>query len=431
MQAFKRALDDRSGGPTGRSWIYVPYDQLTHQVGPLARIDPAEAGIVLVENPWKAGRRPYHRQKLALILANQRHFALEQAERGVAVRYEVAKGPYRACLRALAKELGGLTSMQPAERELRADVAPLVESGAVSIEAHEGWLTTLDDLEQSHKKGPPYRMDRFYAQVRKRTGILMDSKGKPVGGKYSFDADNRESWNGDPALPKLPRFRPDAVTAEVLELIESRYAHHPGTLDGGSLPATQTDANRLWKWAREKCMEHFGPYQDAMTEASSNLFHTRVSALIHLHRLLPGRIVEDVAAMDLPLASQEGFIRQVLGWREFVARVHEATDGFRRVGGRKTAVSETPGDGGWSGWSGEAWERGSDGANSDGGDVDGGARPSALQAKTGVPPALWGAESGLRCLDRAVADVWKEGYGHHITRLMVIANLGTLLSISP
>ena len=138
MQQFRTALAERQTDPDGRTWVYVPYDQLTHQVGPLSRLAPEQAGIVCVENPWKAGRRPYHKQKLALILANQRQFALEQAGRGVAVRYEIAKGPYRDTLGPLAKELGGLSCMRPAERELRADLEPLIEINRMIMQGLAG-----------------------------------------------------------------------------------------------------------------------------------------------------------------------------------------------------------------------------------------------------------------------------------------------------
>ena len=117
--------------PDGRRWLYVPYDQLNVGLGPLSREDPAELGAVLVESPWKAARRPYHRQKLALVLANQRRFALELAERGVAVRYEVASGPYHKTLRKVAREVGPLRCMRPAERELRHDLAPLARKGEI------------------------------------------------------------------------------------------------------------------------------------------------------------------------------------------------------------------------------------------------------------------------------------------------------------
>ncbi len=427
MQVFREALERHHNDPAGRRWVYVPHDQLTDRFGPLSGIDPGRVGIVCLENPWKAARRPYHRQKLALLLANQRHFALEQAARGVAVRYEVARGPYRTALEPLARELGPLVCMRPAERELRQDLAPLVEARLLEFLPHEGWLTTPEDLRRSHPKGPPWRMDRFYAQVRKRSGVLMED-GKPIGGKYSFDADNRRPWKGQPAAPELPRFEPDAITLEVCELIERRYAHHPGRLDPTSLPCTLDDVELQWAFARERCLEHFGPFQDALSESSTNLFHTRVSALMHLSRLAPARVLSDVLEMDLPLASQEGFVRQVLGWREFVARVHEESDGFR---GEDTPVAAEPGDAGYASWAGEPWPRDPDTGAIDGGGVDGGACPSTLDADLPVPPVLWGRPSGMRCLDKAVADVWEEGYGHHIARLMVIANIATLLGVQP
>jgi deoxyribodipyrimidine photolyase-related protein len=326
----------------------------------------------------------------------------------------------------LARELGPIRVMRPAERELRVDLAPLVAAGALVELPHEGWLTTRQDLDVSRRGGgPPWRMDSFYRQVRRRTGILMDG-GKPLGGKLSHDADNRRPWPGDPPAPEPPRFRPDQVTVEVGELIERTFARHPGTLDLESLPATRQDAERLWSWARSECLHDFGPFEDAMSTASSGLFHTRISALLNLHRLLPAEVVRDVAGMDLPLASKEGFIRQVLGWREFVHHVHEATDGFRSVPATVSCTADRPGDGGWSRWSGTSWDL-PDGEV----DSDGGAMPDHLETSRPLPVAYWGRPSGLACLDRVVATVWREGWSHHITRLMVLANIATLLGVSP
>lgn len=126
---FLRALAQRSPRTGERRWLYVPYDQLTDQCGPLAEHPPEELGIVMIENAAKARRRPYHKQKLALVLANGRQFALEQAARGVAVRWTVA-GPdgYAGALRRFARELGPLTMMEAAERELRGELAPLIEA---------------------------------------------------------------------------------------------------------------------------------------------------------------------------------------------------------------------------------------------------------------------------------------------------------------
>ena len=402
--AFLRLLEERRSDPSGRRWVFVPYDQLSDRIGPLAREDPAELGIVVVENRWKAARRPYHRQKLAVVLANLRWFALEQAERGVAVRHVVADGPYRDALERVARDLDHpLRVMTPAERELRVDLGPLVEAGVVEAVPHEGWLTTTDQFERSQRSAS-WRMDAFYRLVRRESGILIRD-GKAVGGKFSFDAENRKRWTGNPPAPDLPTFPADPIKEEVVELLESRFAAHPGRLAIDALPATRADASDLWAWAKRACMPNFGPFEDAMSTRSSNLFHTRVSGLVHLHRILPADVVADVERLEIPLASKEGFIRQVLGWREFMRHVHVATDGFRELPGDHDPVEPSAGDGG--------------------------AAPSFLGADGPLPPALWGTASGLACLDRVVRDVWDEGYGHHITRLMIVSNLATLLDVAP
>ncbi|MEM7676114.1 MAG: cryptochrome/photolyase family protein, partial [Myxococcota bacterium] len=209
VAAFARALKDINPDPAGRRWLYVPYDQLSDEIGPLSRWSAEETGIVVVENRWKAARRPYHKQKLALVLANMRHFALEQARRGVAIRFEAGSAPYRELLAPIVDELGPLTMMRPAERELRADLAPLVTSGGIEEIEHEGWLTDRKTFERAMKGKLPWRQDAFYREVRQQTGLLMDDDGKPLGGKYSHDADNRESWSGEPKAAVAPEFEPD------------------------------------------------------------------------------------------------------------------------------------------------------------------------------------------------------------------------------
>lgn len=393
MSLFRRELRARQGHHHGdRRWLFVPYDQLSDGIGPLARQPAAELGIVLVESRAKAARRRYHRQKLALVLANLRQFALEQAARGVAVRHVVTDGDYATALRPLARELGPLQVQRPAERELRAELAPLFADGALVEVAHDGWLSTPDDFRAI--PGPPWRMDAFYRQVRRRTGVLMQ-RGRPAGGRFSFDGANRRPWRGDPPAPTPPTFAPDDVTREVCDLVAREFAAHPGEVRPEQLPSTAVDAERLWQWALRACLPWFGPYEDAMSVRSSALFHTRLSPLLNLHRVLPARVLADVLAADLPLASREGFVRQLLGWREFVRHVHEATDGLRTVDG--VAIDQ-----------------------------------DALRADLDLPPVYWGgAPSGLRCLDHVVADVWREGWSHHITRLMVLGNLATLLGVSP
>jgi deoxyribodipyrimidine photolyase-related protein len=417
----------RSLKTSGRRWIYVPYDQVTDAVGPLSRENPENLGIVLVENPWKASRRPYHKQKLALILANLRHFALEQARRRIAVRHAVTRGPYRTALEPLVKELGPMRVMEPAERELRADLEPLIKAKAMEFIPHEGWLTNRDQFFSGAGESPPWRMDSFYRHMRRETGILMKG-GKPEGGKVSFDQENRLAWKGDPPAPSPPTFPRDPIKEEVGRLITQFFPHHPGRLDLDHLPGTASDAQRLWEWAKKNCIPLFGPFEDAMSTRSKGLFHTRLSALLNIHRLIPGSILREVEKMKIPLASKEGFIRQVLGWREFVRHAHSATDGFRELPRGNPPVAEVPGDGGYRRWSGKPWPslRGPN-------DPDGGAEPNFLNCKAPLPPAYWGwgEKSGLACLDHVVADVWAEGYSHHITRLMILSNLATLLDVQP
>ncbi len=382
-----------------RRWVYVPYDRLNGEAGPLATASPNDTGVIFVESTAKAERRPYHKKKLALLLANGRHFALELAARGFKVLYVGTNLPMGE---ALAQACGrhGITRVvttRPAERELRQDLAPY--AALLDEQPDPTWMTTRADFEASHPKGPPYLMERFYRRVRARTGILMNGK-DPVGGKLSFDAVNRRPWRpnkGDPRPPTRPHTPPDDITLEVLDLVRTRFPNHFGTLDNFDLPTTAQDANAAWAFARKELLPHFGPFEDAMSASEPDLFHTRISPLLNLGRLLPARVVADVAADHaagtLPLQSAEGFIRQILGWREFVRHVFEATDGFRTL--------EPSG------------------------------APNALDARRPLPAAYWGAPSGLHCLDTVVGDVIRNGFSHHITRLMVLGNLATLAGWSP
>lgn len=429
MSIFREALAAATTplDPTGRRTWFVAYDQLSGELGALARTPPRELSIVLVEAPAKAARRPYHQQKLALVLANVRQFALEQARRGVLVRHVVAREGYGEALARVAAEVRApIGMMRPAERELRAELAPLVAKGLLEEAPHDGWLTTREDFLASQKPTPPWRMDAFYKYVRQRTGILMDRRNKPLGGKLSFDVENRKAWTGTPPAPAAPTFPSDPIKEEVLALVRERFGHHPGRLDAATLPTTQADAEALWEHAMASCLPTFGPFEDAMSTRSRHLFHTRISPVLNLHRLLPARVVRDAAAReDVPLASREGFVRQILGWREFVRHVHEETDGFRAIPGAGPAeVAKTPGDGGFARWAGKPWPGAAGGEH-------GGALVSVLGAEADVPPAYWGARSGLRCVDEVVASVWDEAYSHHITRLMVLSNVATLLDVSP
>lgn len=405
-------------------WFLVMPDQLNLGLGPWRGAEPGKCGIILLESGEWLSRRPYHRQRLAWILLSQRMFALEAADAGFVVRVLRGDEPLVDLLRSGADSVR-LEGMEPAEREVRAELSPLIKAQRLTWTAHDGFISTPVDLEHA-RTAEGWRMDRFYQRLRQRTGILME-RGKPFGGKYSFDAENRKRWDGTPRAPDVLSFPGSLLREEVTTEIESRFTDHPGSLDVSVIPATQAEIGRFLRWAMQSCLPYFGPFEDAMSRRSKGVFHTRLSPLINLHRLLPRTVVESAVELDIPIASKEGFVRQILGWREFVFQVHRATDGFRMGVTDDEAPLEVPGDAGFERWSGRPWKtKGKPPAG-----VDGGARPNSLRALTPLPPAWWGRRSGLACLDHVVEDVWLEGWSHHITRLMVLSNIATLAGIEP
>lgn len=388
-----RPLPDEA---SSRRWVYVPYDQLTTSVGPLAGADPSTHGVVMLESRARPRQRPYHRKKLALVLSNERHFALELAARGFRVIYRAGDEDFAALLRGAMNHYGlaSVSMMEPAERVLRDE---LTSVDGLTVLPNETWVTTPEDFREGAGPAAPWRMDAFYRHVRRRTGLLMHA-GRPAGGRFSHDADNRKPWRGDPAAPARHAVEPDAITREVLELVATRFPNAWGSLDGFDLPCSAADAQDAWQHALRHALPRFGPYEDAMSAVEPALFHTRISASLNLSRVLAQPLLDDVAAAyeagSIELASAEGFVRQVLGWREFVRHVHRETRGFTALGA--------------------------------------GGSPSYLGATNPLPAAWLGtAPSGLRCLDTVVARVWRDGYSHHIERLMVLANLATLVGVSP
>ncbi len=404
-----------------RTWIYLPYDRLTAATGPLAEIDPQAAVLVLVESEEKGKRRPYHKKKIALLLACERHFALEQAARGVKIAYVTETGTHGDGLLRVQEEFGfkSITAMHPAERELRLDLNEAVARGLrLKLVADTTWLSTNEDFDTVYKlgKGPlpkHFVMDRFYRAMRKKTGLLMENS-EPFGEHFSFDTENRKPYKGQVKVPERPSYKPDAVTQEVLDLVAREYPDTFGSLDNFDWPVTEKEIQHFWKFALTKLLPEFGPYEDAMSSDQPNLFHSKISGLMNLSRILPAQVIKDVtkayAQGKLSLASTEGFIRQILGWREFMRHVHRVTDGYRNLD--------------------VFYEKKLD--NKEGGTgLYAGAAPSALQATLPLPAAYWGVKSGLNCLDTVVAQVVAEGWSHHITRLMVLSNLATLCGFSP
>ncbi len=422
-ERYPSALEAQS-----RRWIYVAYDRLNDGIGPLA--SEPDAGIVLIESHAKGRARPYHRKKVVLLLSNQRHFALEQLECGRQVLFLNAPETYGEQLLSAQQrfELGTLLTARPAERELRKDLEHGQSNGLhLEFRPDTAWLSTTGDFVNvfgNRSRGRQFLMERFYRHMRQSTGILMDD-GQFSGGKLSYDEQNRECYRGQIPVPERPRFQPDQITLDLYEMICRVNPDTIGTIDEFDLPVTACDVQRLWQFALKRLLPFFGPYEDAMSADEPMMFHSAISALLNLSRLLPRQVVGDVEeayrAGAVPLASAEGFIRQILGWREYMRHIHDVTDGFRTLPQRP----DPPANRTANPYSARLVKEINPAAQDKPG------TPSALNAHLPLPPVYWGQQSGMFCMDTVIAQVLRQGWSHHITRLMVLSNLAVLCGFSP
>ncbi len=388
------------------TWWYLPYDQLNLEL--LPNLD--SVGIVLIESEKQAKRRPYHKQKLCYILSNMRHFAIETASKGIPIVYAMTNEQYDKPLRALVQEFGPINMHRAAERELRSTLAELIKEESIIEHPHPGWLTPQDWFTETVGNEPPFRMDRFYRRVRKEKGWLMEGD-SPVGGKFSHDADNRQPWRGEHQLPKAPAYATDDIDDEVIEFVNYRFAEHPGDARLDHLPTSYDDHRQALGFLSD-ILTLFGPYEDAMTKESRGLFHSRLASSVNIHRVLPQEVIDVVVEANVPLNSQEGYLRQMI-WREYVHHVHEVTDGFHSLDIESTVPPNRT-----AGWPMEQ-------------DMDKTSHPNHLKQTKSLPMAYWGQTSGLDCLDWAVESVMDEAWTHHIPRLMVLSNLAQLMDIEP
>ena len=282
-----------------RRWIYIPYDRYTDRIAPLTDQPPAETGIVIVESTAKALRRPYHKKKLIVLISNMRHFALEQAAKGVKVLYHWSPQSHGQALLdlQLTKSLPELTCTTPAESELRLDLAQAIEQGLkLTFVEDQTWASQPEDFLKvygPYKQGKSYVMDRFYRAMRQKTTVLMHNA-KPVGGQFSFDADNRNPYKNEVPVPVFPTYPPDEITQEVITLVEHIYPHHFGTSTNFDLPCTQQDSDSFWQFFLENLLPHFGRFEDAMRDDHLQLFHSKTSVLLNLGRLHAMDLIRDV-----------------------------------------------------------------------------------------------------------------------------------------
>ena len=272
---------------SARRLILILGDQLTHGLGALKDIDREHDHVLLAEVMEEASHVPHHPKKIALIFSAMRHFSEALRARGIQVHYVTLDDPDNSG--SLAGELLRWTQrLDPAEVHLTEcgdwRLEQALRHCGVPIHWHQDsrFLCSRDAFAAWAKGRKQLRMEFFYREMRRDSGLLLNPDGTPEGGAWNFDADNRKALPKGVRPPAALRIEPDAITAEVLALVARRFTHHYGRLDGFDYPVTAEQAERLWQHFLARGLADFGDYQDAMVDDEPFLFHSRISAALNI-----------------------------------------------------------------------------------------------------------------------------------------------------
>lgn len=375
-------------------------DQLALSLASLRGADRTRDVVVMVEVADEATYAPHHPKKIAFILAAMRAFAKELRENGWRVDY------VRLDDRENTGSFDGEILRAMARHTPEAVVLTEASEWRV-LEMQRRWVDTLDVpvrlLEDDRfvcsraefaawaDGRKQMRMEHFYRLMRRRTGLLMEED-QPAGGQWNYDADNRKPAARDLFMPRPPRFVPDVETQAVLDLVDARFSHHFGDLRPFWFAVTRQQAQAARDHFMTACLSRFGEVQDAMLAGEPFLFHAVLSLYLNVGLLDPldlcRRAEAEWRAGRAPLNSVEGFIRQIIGWREFVRGVYwQSMPGY-------TALNHF-----------------------------GATRP--------LPALYWTGQTRMACMADTIAQTRREAYAHHIQRLMVTGNFALIAGIDP
>ncbi len=376
-------------------------DQLSAGIAALQNLDPARDVVLMAEVMGECTYVPHHKQKLVLVLSAMRHFAAELAARGVRLDYIRLDDPANTgtltseLARAVARHRPtGVVATFPGEWRVLEAMRGWEEAFGCPVEIREDsrFLCPLPRFRRWAQGRRQLRMEFFYREMRRETGLLMDADAAPVGGQWNYDAENRRRLERGVVPPPPRRTPPDAVTREVMDLVESRFPANFGTLDAFAWPVTAAEAQGVLEDFIAHRLARFGDYQDAMASGEPVLFHALVSTSLNLGLLTPRACCEAAEAAfragRAPLNAVEGFIRQILGWREYVRGLY--------------------------------WLKMPDYAAT-----------NALEATRPLPWSWWGGETRMNCLKQVVRQTCDLAYAHHIQRLMVTGNFALLAGLDP
>lgn len=387
-----------------RHLVLVLGDQLWFDNPALAGFDPAQDLLLMIEAPGEASLVWSHKARLVVFLSAMRHFAQRVQARGWPLQYlrldepgwDDAPDLTQRLARCLATHRPqSLWVCEPGEWRLQQSLAATAADAGVPLRSFEDthFLCSRARFARWAKGRREWRMEYFYREMRREHGVLMDGGG-PLGGQWNFDADNRSAYprSGPGDIPPPAGFEPDALTREVMALVERRYPQHPGSLARFAWPVTPEQAQEaLDRFVAER-LPNFGRYQDAMWNDTPFGWHSLLSVALNLHLIHPRTVIAAAERahheQGLPLASVEGFIRQVLGWREFIRGVY--------------------------------WE-----------DMPGLREANHFNHTRALPAWYWTGQTHMACLRDAIGQTLALGYAHHIQRLMLMGQFALLAEIDP
>jgi len=374
-------------------------DQLSRDIAALSGHAPDDV-VLMAEVMGECTYVPHHPQKITLVLSAMRHFAAALTARGVTVRYIRLDDP--ANTQSLTAEVlraadevkpARIAVTEPGEYRVLQDIKTWNSETGLPVDMLEDdrFLASRRFFETWARGKTQLRMEFFYREMRRAHAILMEGD-DPEGGKWNYDSENRKRLPAGVTPPQPKRFPPDAVTREVMALVAKTFPDHYGSLDNFDYPVTARDAQAGFADFLAHRLRDFGDWQDAMAADQSWMFHALVSAPLNLGLLDAKKLCQAAEAAyragKAPLNAVEGFIRQILGWREFIRGIY--------------------------------WHHMPDYATR-----------NALGATRALPEFYWTAETHMRCMAQAIGQTMTHAYAHHIQRLMITGNFALLAGLHP
>jgi deoxyribodipyrimidine photolyase-related protein len=377
-------------------------DQLSLDLSSLEGLDPASTIVLMMEVDEETRYVRHHKAKLVFFLSAMRHHAAALQDAGWHVDYirlddQANSGSLTGeVARAIKRHSPAvIRATEAGEWRVRAAMAQWTDRfiQPVTILPDTRFICTRQTFMHWAEGRKQLRMEYFYRDMRRQTGLLMNAAGEPEGGQWNFDADNRKPLRGpDLLIPQPLHFPPDAITRAVMELVAMRYADHPGSLDAFGYAVTREDALAQQQAFTAHALPGFGDHQDAMLTDQPMLWHSVLSPYLNTGLLDPLTLCQAVeaewAAGRVPINAAEGFIRQVIGWREYVRGIYD-----------------------WFG-------------------PDYGLR-NALDVHRPLPSFYYDGQTDMNCLSQSIGQTLNLAYAHHIQRLMITGNFALLAGLDP